>query len=230
YFNTETNAMMTGRLIINNVKYYFNENGTMRRGWAKLEDGHKYYFDVEGKMVTGWYEIKEKLYYFNPSNGQLVTNTIMGDYNLTNDGSAVPLSAVQQRAKSVILSMGAVTPTSIYNYVCSHNTYRYMEDTRSLDSINSTGWAYFADYALTNRYVVCYYFAAVSDLLFKQAGYTSRIVYGTGRGAGDHYWNQVYVNGSWTNYDACNGYADVSFSFLQSQNYTFYQYVNPIYY
>lgn len=230
YFHPETSLMTTGRLIIGGKKYYFGENGVMMIGWATLDDG-RYFFGNDGVMVTGWQTINGKKYYFNTQNGKMETNKIVDDYNLTADGSAVALSAVQKRAKTIIASIGK-SPTAIYNYVCNNNKYRFIENTRTLSQINSKGWAYFANYSLDNRYVVCYYFAAVTDLLFKQAGLQSRVVYGTGRGTGDHYWNQIYdeSSGNWVNYDTCNGYRGVTFAYLQSQNYTFYQYVYPKYY
>ena len=104
-----------------------------------------------------------------------------------------------------------------------------METTRTLDQIESLGWGYFANYAMDNRFVVCYYFAALQDLLFHEAGFESRIVYGNGTHASDHYWNQVKINGEWTNYDACNGFAAVSDDFLKAKTYTWYQFVYPVY-
>ncbi len=228
FFNTETNVMTSGRLLIDGKKYYFAEDGTMQFGWVTLDDG-KYYFGNNGEMVTGWNDIDGKKYYFNETSGKLETNKIVGGYNLTEDGSAVPLSAVQNRAKGIIDSIGTSAPV-IYNYVYNHNKYSLIESTRSLAQIEEKGWSYFANYSLDNRFVVCYYFAAVSDLLYKQAGYQSRIVYGTGHQTSDHYWNQVYINGTWLNYDACNGYCGVSDAVLQSKNYTVYKYVYPKFY
>lgn len=230
YLHPDTAVMMTGRLIIEGNKYYFDENGVMATGWVTLEDG-KYFFGNDGLMATGWKTIGDNKYYFNESNGKMVTNKIQDGMNLNADGIAVPFSDVQVRAQSIINSIGK-KPMSIYNYVRGNNYYKYMEDTRSLAQINQKGWSYFANYALNNRFVVCYYFAAVTDLLFQQAGLECRIVYGTGRGSGDHYWNQVYdtATGTWVNYDTCNGYYNVSFAYLQTQNYTFKQYVYPKYY
>lgn len=230
YFHPDTSLLTTGRLLINDKKYYFGEDGAMVKGWATLEDG-KYFFGEDGVMVTGWLTIGENRYYFNETKGNLVTNMVQDGYNLTDEGIAVPLSDVQIRAQSIIDTKGKDI-RSIFNFVCSNNVYKYMETTRSLDEINRVGWAYFANYALNNRFIVCYYYAAVTDLLFQQAGLKCRIVYGTGRGTGDHYWNQVYdaSTDTWLNYDTCNGYYGVSFSYLQTQNYTFKQYVYPKYY
>ena len=74
-------------LTIKNVTYYFDSEGWMETGWAKL-GGHWYYFDPssgamktgwlnlngtwywldnEGQMVTGWKKISDKWYWFNAS-------------------------------------------------------------------------------------------------------------------------------------------------------------------
>ena len=146
-------------------------------------------------------------------------------YNLGGDGVATPMSDVQKKAASIIATIGK-TPDAVFNYVRSHNRYSYIEATRSLAQIQAMGWSYFANYAMNNRNIVCYYFAAITDVLFQEAGLRSRIVYGTGTGTGEHYWNQVYINGVWTNYDTCNGFANVTDAYLKSLTYEFKQYIN----
>lgn len=232
YFHKDTNLLTTGRLIVEGKKYYFDpaNGGAMATGWVTLTDG-KYYFTDNGEMATGWLTLGENKYYFNETSGKMAVNLVKDGLSLNEEGIAGPLSELQKKAQTVIDANGK-TVQSVYNYVRAHNYYRLMESTRTLPQIESVGWSYFANYALNNRFVVCYYFAAVTDLLFKQAGFESRIVYGTGRGTGDHYWNQVYDDNtkSWINYDTCNGYYGVSFAYLQTQNYTFKQYVYPKYY
>ena len=76
--------------------------------------------------------------------------------------------------------------------------------------------------------MVCYYFAALQDVLFKQAGYEHRVIYGT-QGRGDHYWNQVKINGKWRNFDACMGHCDVSDEYLSNKGFIWYEYVYPEY-
>lgn len=229
YFDVKTGVMTTGKLVIDKKKYYFDpSSGVMQTGWVTI-DKSKYYFAADGEMQTGWQTIDGKKYYFNPSDGKMMTNTIVGEYNLASDGHAIAFSAVQKRAQNILASTGKTTG-AIYNYVVSHNYYKFIENTRTLSQIEAKGWSYFANYALDKPAVVCYYFAAVTDLLFQQAGYTTRIVYGTGRGTGDHYWNQVYIDGKWLNYDTCNGYNGVSFTTLQNANYTIYKYVNAKFY
>jgi glucan-binding YG repeat protein len=231
YFDTNSGKMLTGMQLIDDKKYYFNtETGKMINGFVKLEDG-TYHFGEDGAMTTGWLTIGENKYYFNETNGIMATNTIKDGFNLNEDGIAVPFSALQEKAQTIIDEKGKDT-NSIYNYVRGNNKYKLMEKTRTLEEINQMGWSYFANYALSNRFVVCYYFAAATDLLLRQAGYECRIVYGTGRGTSDHYWNEVYdpTTKTWLSYDTCNGYYGVTFEYLQTQNYTFKQHVHPKYY
>ncbi|MBP3309857.1 MAG: hypothetical protein J6L05_03490 [Ruminococcus sp.] len=227
YYFGQDGIMLTGRQIIEGNKYYLNEKGIMQTGWITLDDG-KYYFGADGIMLTGWQDIDGNKYHFSTRNGKLDTFTVLDGYVIGADGIAKAPSAVQKRAQNVIASIGK-SADAIYNYVTSKNKYKLIESTKTLAQIESIGWSHFANYALDNKFVVCYYFAAVTDVLFQNAGYESRIVYGTGRGTGDHYWNQIKVNGVWTNYDTCNGYKNVTFEFLQAQNYTFKQYVYPDY-
>lgn len=229
YYLGTDGKLHSGRIFIDNDKYYFNEEtGAMVRGWATFSDG-KYYFGSDGKMMYGWQTIDNKLYHLNTTSGKLDTNIIFEGYNLTADGTAIPLSNVQKTAQNVLNQTGTGL-SAIYNYVRGHNYYRYIEDTRTLAAINTTGWSYFANYAFNNTYVVCYYFAAITDCLMKQAGYTTRVVYGTGHYTSDHYWNQVFIDGAWHNIDTCNGYYYVTDAELMSHNYTFYQFVYPTYY
>lgn len=229
YFNPTTGVMMTGRLLINDRKYYFADDGTMQFGLQEI-DGDKYYFDTDGKMVSGWQEVDGVKYYFNPTSGKMEKNKVIDNTTaLSNEGSAVAMSAVQKRAQNIITSTGT-NATNIYNWVRNNNRYSLIESTRSLADIEAKGWDYFANYSLNNRFVVCYYFAAVTDLLFKQAGYETRIVYGTGTHTSDHYWNQVYINGKWLNYDTCNGFCGVSDEYLKSLTYTWTQFVYAKYY
>ena len=199
-----------------------------RSGWVDLSDG-RYYFGDDGIMYMGWHDIDGKKYFFSKISGNLVTNEIVGEYNLTEDGSAVPLSDVQNRAKVIVAAAGN-DPANIYNWVRSHNSYNSIAINRDLAQIEEIGWAYFANYALDNKNVVCYCMAAVTDLLFKQAGYNTRIVCGSIQGKGAHYWNQVYINGQWLNYDLSMGYYAVSMAYLKSYKYTVTQYVSAKYY
>ena len=215
-FSSETGQIVTGRLIVDGKKYYFGEDGKMQFGMQKIDDS-TYYFDEDGVMYTGWLELDGKKYYFLPDTGAMARNMVVDDTNLLNDGTAAPLVDSQIRAKDVLKKSGT-SLHGIYSYICNNNKYQYMEATRSLDEIQKVGWSYFATYMMDNRYGVCYYLAAITDILFKQAGYQTRIVYGTGRATSDHYWNQVLVNGQWLNYDTCNGFEGVTEAYLKTAN------------
>lgn len=227
YFFNSSGKMQTGWQTVSGSKYYFGSDGAALTGLQTIS-GSKYYFSSSGQMQTGWQTIDGNRYYFNTSTGIMAVNTTIDGYEIGSDGIASSLSAIQIRANEILASIGT-SATNIYNYVRSNNKYKYIEETKTLVEIESIGWSYFANYAMDNRFVVCYYFAAITDVIFQQAGYETRIVYGTGRGTGDHYWNQIKVNGVWTNYDTCNGYADVTDDYLKSLNYTWTQYVYPEY-
>lgn len=226
YFN-EDGTRATGLLTVDGSgTYLFDDNGIKLTGWQTVNN-HQCYFNADGEMVFGWQTIDGSEYYFN-NYGIMETNTTIDGKVIGADGKVKPVSAVQQKANSVIAQIGTSTQ-AIYNFVRSNNRYQYIEATRSLSQINAIGWSYFANYAFNNRFVVCYYFAAITDVLLKQAGWESRIVHGTGTGTGEHYWNEVKVNGTWSCIDTCNGFYMVSFSTLQASNYTFYNYVYPTY-
>ena len=239
YFNAQ-GKMLTGRVKIDSYKYYIDDNGVIQTGFATLADG-TYYFDAEGHMVFGLQTIGGKVYYFDPDKGFMAVNKSIEGYRFGSDGVGKPLSDVQKKADAILAQYGS-TPNEIYNYVVTHNSYKYIEDTRSLAQINTVGWSYFANYSIQNRYVVCYYFAAITDLLFQEANLESRIVYGTGRGSSEHYWNEVKINGEWIAYDTCNGYAATTSAALgipyntipgglrdTGLGYTITQYVYPVY-
>ncbi|MDE6501209.1 MAG: hypothetical protein K2K02_07740 [Ruminococcus sp.] len=225
YFNEDC-TRVTGLVTLDDGTYIFGDNGVMLSGWQTVND-NQCYFLPDGKMAFGWKNIDGDEYFFNKY-GIMETNTTIAGREIGEDGKAKPLSAVQLRANSVIAEIGTSTE-AIYNFVRNNNRYSHMEETKSQAQIEAIGWSYFANYAFDNRFIVCYYYAAITDLLYKQAGYETRIVHGTGRGAGEHYWNEIKLNDIWYCTDTCNGYFQVSFEYLQSQNYTFYNYVYPKY-
>lgn len=226
YFNEDC-TRATGLLTVaGSGTYLFDENGIKLTGW-QIVNGYQCYFNDNGEMVFYWQTIDGDEYYFNKY-GIMETNTTIDGKVIGADGKVQPLSEVQQKANSIIAQIGTSTQ-AIYNFVRNNNRYQYIEATKTQAQIEAIGWSYFANYAFNNRFVVCYYFAAITDVLLKQAGWESRIVHGTGTGTGDHYWNEVNVNGTWYCIDTCNGFYMVSFSTLQASNYTFYNYVYPTY-
>ena len=55
--------MKTGWQTIENKKYYFMTDGTMRRSWLSFGSTY-YYMGQDGVMKTGWQTISNKKYYF----------------------------------------------------------------------------------------------------------------------------------------------------------------------
>ncbi|MBD5142867.1 MAG: hypothetical protein HDT22_04550 [Ruminococcus sp.] len=255
YYFDENGIMQTGWIQDNGLYYYLDEDGILlKRQWLFLEDktyylgikgdaltgwqdlsGYIYYFQEDGLMSTGWQTINNKEYYFYPENGTMAKNTTIDDKKIGADGvvtvATVPSSTLvinQERAKNAFAQYGS-SVNEIYNYMRSTNRYKYIESTRTLEQIEANGWLYYVDYAFTHYYGVCYYMTAKMDFLLQQAGYECRIIHAT-HGSGDHYWNQVYINGDWVNYDCTNGYNAYSWdSMIHAGNYIFLGYVYPVY-
>ena len=255
YYFDETGVMQTGWIQDNGLYYYLDTDGILlKRQWLFLDDktyylgikgdaltgwqnltGYVYYFQEDGLMSTGWQTIDDKEYYFYPENGTMAKNTTIEDKTIGSDGAVVVAGTVsttlainQQRAQNAFAQYGT-SVSGIYNYMRSTNRYKYIESTRTLAQIEANGWLYYVDYAFTHYYGVCYYMAAKMDFLLQQAGYECRIIHAT-HGSGDHYWNQVYINGSWVNYDCTNGYNAYSWdSMINAGNYIFLGYVYPVY-
>ncbi len=130
---------------------------------------------------------------------------------------------------SSILSIRGKGVDDIYSYCIENSGYKYMEKTRTLEEIEEKGWTYFADYAMKNYFSVCYYMAAQMDILLEQAGYQCRVVHAT-HGSGDHYWNQIYLNGNWTNYDVTNRWRNYTWAQMyEAGDYVILGYVRPEY-
>lgn len=94
---------------IDGVKYYFNDNGTLKTGWVKDDAGNwhfysgntmlvgfwdlgangeskRYYFTKDGIMIAGkWLEIDGKWYYFN-ADGSLAKSTKIDGYEVDKNG------------------------------------------------------------------------------------------------------------------------------------------------
>lgn len=128
-----------------------------------------------------------------------------------------------------IFSKYGDTATNIYNFCINDSRYKFIEATKTEAQLEAIGWTYFADYAFSHYYSVCYYMAAEMDFLLEQSGYRCRVVHATHE-SGDHYWNQVYINGSWLNYDVTNWWQAYSWDqMVAAGNYRFISYVRPEY-
>ncbi len=168
------------------------------------------------KRITSNTRIGETWYHISP-NGDMYAvenNSLLG--NLLNTTNNI----IKENGSSV---------SQLYNYVRATTRYRYIEETKTLEQIESIGWYSFARYAMDNYFGVCYHLAAKMDILFEQAGYRCRIIHAT-HGSGDHYWNQVYIDNKWVNYDLTNNwYAYAWDRIINAGNYTFLGYVRPEY-
>lgn len=79
---------------INGAEYFFDGNGTMRKGWISEKEGW-YYTVNSGAKVTGWAKVGTKWYYFDPDNtehpGLMISSTERTiadvDYIFEADGS-----------------------------------------------------------------------------------------------------------------------------------------------
>ena len=145
-------------------------------------------------------------------------------YPVTNDVLLKLLDSCQS-----VLKEKGTSVDDIYKFCISDSAYKYMEKTKTLEELEEKGWTYFADYAMHNYYSVCYYMAAQMDILLEQAGYQCRVVHAT-HGSGDHYWNQIYINGTWTNYDVTNWWSNYTWDqMVAAGDYVLLGYVRPEY-
>lgn len=236
YYYLDADGILLKRqwLFLEDKTYYLGIKGDALTGWQVLT-GYTYYFKQDGEMSVGWQEIDGKEYYFYPENGTMAKNTVIDEKTIGADGVAREPGVVseklllnRERAQTALVQNGR-TVSDIFNYMRATNRYKFMESTRTLAQIEANGWLYYVDYAFTHYYGVCYYMTAKMDFLLQEAGYECRIVHAT-HGSGDHYWNQVKVNGAWLNYDCTNGYNAYSWNrMINAGNYIFLGYVYPVY-
>lgn len=229
YYFDESGNLCTGWITMGSTRRYFGEDGIMYKMWHEI-DGSRYCFGgVDGVMLTGWAEIGGSRYYFG-TDGIMVTNAVVGDWYLTENGTAISqtLHVNRERAQEAFAANGT-SVDGIFDYVRSTTRYKKIESTKTLAQIESKGWLYYVDYSMTHYYGVCYYLAAKMDFLLREAGYECRIVHST-HGSGDHYWNQININGTWVNYDCTNGLRARTWEQMVAYgSYRFLGYVTPEY-
>ncbi|MBP0972447.1 MAG: hypothetical protein J5851_00915, partial [Oscillospiraceae bacterium] len=228
-FFDEDGVQQTGWQTVNeSLRYFDPETGAMQTGWVDTEQGRGYLGD-DGIARTGWQDIGEKRYYFSES-GIMATNQTVDGVLLGRGGTEVSelLFKNQQRAQEAFDKYGT-SIDGLYKYLRDTNRYKKTETTKTLEEIEQNGWLYYVDYAMTHRYGVCYYMAAKMDFMLQEAGYECRIVHST-HGTGDHYWNQVNVDGTWVNYDLTNNlYAKTWDQMVAYGSYRLIGYVTPVY-
>ena len=64
YYFDENGNKVTGWMNLNEVKYYFDENGILQKNTWIESDKAKYYLSEQGSVLTGWHEIDGATYYF----------------------------------------------------------------------------------------------------------------------------------------------------------------------
>ncbi len=228
YYLGEDGVMRTGLQEIDGSRYYFDADGRMCTAWQVI-DGKSYYFGIDGTMYTGWQSIANDQYYFH-EDGTMATDTTIDGMVIGSDGTAISQALYNITVKAdEILAANGTSVANIYSYMRSTNRYKRIEATKTLAQIEELGWTHFVNYSMNNYYVVCYYMAAKMDFLLREAGHECRVVYAT-HGTGDHYWNQVNINGTWVNYDCTNGYNAYTMNqMIAAGNYTILDYLTPEY-
>lgn len=63
YLYYKDGKALTGMQTIDDVKYFFNTDGSLKTGWVKDDDNWRYYSG--NKATVGWLDISDKRYYFS---------------------------------------------------------------------------------------------------------------------------------------------------------------------
>lgn len=230
YYFESDGVLYTGLCTIKGSVYYKNEYGFNQKGW-QIINGAKYYFSSDGAGTNGFLTLDGIKYYF--TNGKMAVNTTVGLYEIDSNGvckrvTTISPNQAKYRADEIISSVGK-DAYSLYAYVVNHFSYYFINEPQVYNNPQTAEWSRLAAYAMNRGYGACYHFAAYLDVLFRRAGYTTRIVVGTGFYTSLHCWNQIYVDGKWVNYDAVSHFYGVSDAFLKGKGFTFNQYVTAEY-
>ncbi len=217
---------MTGLVFYDNVPLLIDADYHLATGFLTI-DTATYYADADSHPVKEWQEIAGAFYYFDPDNFQMATRATIDGYAIDADGKAHTL--LYNDIKSM-LSKVDKTPAALYTYVINNFRYKKIEDTRTREQLNAQGWDKLVEYTVKNRAGVCYYLAATLDYFMQQQGMTTRIVHAT-HGTGDHYWNQVLVDGVWQNYDPTyNNRCNIAWDMIIARgSYTVYGFITVHY-
>ena len=231
YFFEDDGTIRTGFFKKGSDIYYKTENGFNVTGWQDI-DGSKYYFGDDGKAAVGLTSIGNDQYYFD-DDAKMLTDTKVGQYRVTEDGKCYKLTTVNSAtikyvADDIIAQVGT-NASSLLNYVMGHVSYVYVSEPMVYSNPYAADWGAIAAFAYNRGYGACYHFAALMDVLLQRAGYTTRLVVGTGFYTSLHCYNQVYVNGEWLTYDGVHGLNGVSLGYIASCGYTMNHFVNPTY-
>lgn len=86
YYMTVNGEMVTGWLEDNKRWYFLNADGVMQIGWLQV-NGQWFYLMTDGARATDWHLIGKSWYYFYPDTGVMATDTVIGNYQVSGDGS-----------------------------------------------------------------------------------------------------------------------------------------------
>ena len=223
YYFADDGVLQTGLSILDKTAYLADETGKLVTGWYTL-NGAKYYCETAGIPVSGWKTVDTHTYYFYPETYNMAVSASIDSFIIDKNGLAVSENA--DKIDKLITKASGTTPKALFKYFTSIYKYSRNETTRTYDQITAAGWDTLVTYLLTYKRAVCYYLAAAFDLMCQRAGCTTRLVHAT-HSTGNHYWVQVYQNGSWHNYDPTySSRNDISWSSqIALGNYTVLGYV-----
>lgn len=90
YFFNENGYMVTNWVLLNNQWYYLKDNGDMATGWLSYK-GNWYFLNSNGVMATGWILVNDMWYYLNIS-GDMTTGPIIyqgKEYQFNQNGACI---------------------------------------------------------------------------------------------------------------------------------------------
>ena len=149
--------------------------------------------------------------------------TVIEGYSFDNNGIGQPVSEAYKELDSRVTEILKTTGTDIkpiFDYCVDHIKYKYTDE---------KDWTVMALEALKTGRGACYHRAALLDFMLKKAGYKTRVIWRKGTGRQQHYWNQVYVNGAWTNLDVGYNKFMVSDQQLKNSGWVFSEIKNIVY-
>lgn len=208
YADVIRSPQYSGQQVINGKVYNYDDKGNLNVGWENGKYYNEFGFPAEGFLDIsgarynfvngvprkGMQKIGSDTYYFN-SQGIMCKGTVIDGYSFDNSGIGQPVSEAYKELNSRVEEILKTTGTEIrpiYDYCVEHITYKYTEE---------KDWTQMALEALKTGRGACYHRAALLDFMLKKAGYKTRVIWKKDVGAKQHYWNQVYVNGTWMNLD-----------------------------
>ena len=218
-----TGTLYSGFYTDSTGTYFKNERGENQFGWIDY-DGYTYYFGSDGRATSGYATIDGNLYYFDEY-FRMLRNTSFELYRIDENGvchkiNIVDGSTIKYKADDIISQIGTST-SALCNYVHSHVAYYFINEPMVYANPYAADWASIAAFACNRGYGACYHYSAFLHVLLQRAGYTSRIIVGTGFYPSLHSYNQVLINGEWLTFDAYYNYQACSTGYMQSLGFTY---------